>query len=316
VGWGAGGYRRQREKTMATVEDLQSKFGIDGLVSVGPGKGGLTFVKLTSKSSPAKACIYLFGAHVTTWVDAQGHDRLFLSESAQFNGKKALRGGIPVCFPQFAKLGPLAQHGFARISFWEIASTGVNERDDPYVEMKLTHTNETLELWDHKFDFRLKITLENSNEGSLACDVSVQNLGTEFEFTMALHSYFNISHISKTRVSGLSGIQYQDSLQDKKLCSQDSDLVTFEGEVDRVYLKSTDTISIDMGEQSLFPSLRMYKYNLPEAVVWNPHIEKSKGMGDLEDDAWQHFCCVEPAIADSPVKLAPEQTFTARLTLQ
>ena len=32
------------------------------------------------------------------------------------------RGGIPVCFPQFGKLGPLGQHGFARNSSFTVAS--------------------------------------------------------------------------------------------------------------------------------------------------------------------------------------------------
>lgn len=57
---------------------------------------------------------------MTTWCDNAGVSRLFTSESALFDGKKAIRGGIPICFPQFAKLGPLAQHGFARVSYWEV----------------------------------------------------------------------------------------------------------------------------------------------------------------------------------------------------
>ena len=55
---------------------------------------------------------YLHGAHVTSWCAAgDGSDRLFLSSAARFEDGLAIRGGIPVCFPQFADQGPLPMHG-------------------------------------------------------------------------------------------------------------------------------------------------------------------------------------------------------------
>lgn len=47
---------------------------------------------------------------------------LFLSSKAIFQPPKAIRGGVPVCLPQFAKRGPLQQHGFARNVSWELAA--------------------------------------------------------------------------------------------------------------------------------------------------------------------------------------------------
>ena len=65
--------------------------------------------------------VYLHGAHVTSWKPARDHDeRLFLSERSEFRAGTAIRGGIPVIFPQFAAEGPLPRHGFARTSEWTL----------------------------------------------------------------------------------------------------------------------------------------------------------------------------------------------------
>lgn len=43
--------------------------------------------------------ILLFGATVISWKDAQGGEKLWLSEGAKLDGSKAVRGGIPLVFP-------------------------------------------------------------------------------------------------------------------------------------------------------------------------------------------------------------------------
>src|SRR5512146_3353582 len=62
----------------------------------------------------AQAEVYLHGAQVTSWKAADGLERLFLSERSDFLPGSAIRGGVPVIFPQFNELGPLIKHGFAR----------------------------------------------------------------------------------------------------------------------------------------------------------------------------------------------------------
>lgn len=44
-------------------------------------------------------------AHLLRNVGATGEELLFVSEEAVFNGKKAIRGGIPLVFPQFGPGG-------------------------------------------------------------------------------------------------------------------------------------------------------------------------------------------------------------------
>ncbi|HEX6371728.1 MAG TPA: hypothetical protein VF006_22595, partial [Longimicrobium sp.] len=55
-----------------------------------------------SHASGATAEVYLHGAHVASWVPAGGTEALFVSRAATFAPGKAIRGGVPVIFPQFA----------------------------------------------------------------------------------------------------------------------------------------------------------------------------------------------------------------------
>jgi len=43
--------------------------------------------------------VLLYGATVISWKDAEGQEKLWLSEAAKLDGSKAVRGGIPLVFP-------------------------------------------------------------------------------------------------------------------------------------------------------------------------------------------------------------------------
>lgn len=51
--------------------------------------------------------ILLYGATVLSWKDAQGREKLWLSEGAKLDGSKAVRGGVPLVFP----VSILSSHG-------------------------------------------------------------------------------------------------------------------------------------------------------------------------------------------------------------
>jgi glucose-6-phosphate 1-epimerase len=53
-------------------------------------------------SAPDGACadVFLHGGHVASWQTPDGQERLFFSQRAQFGPGAALRGGVPVIFPQ------------------------------------------------------------------------------------------------------------------------------------------------------------------------------------------------------------------------
>ena len=62
------------------------------------------------------------------------------------------RGGVPVCFPQFSDFGPLAQHGFARNSAFEVL-----EATGDSVSLVLRSSEESRKLWPHDFELVIAV---------------------------------------------------------------------------------------------------------------------------------------------------------------
>ncbi|CAI7753988.1 unnamed protein product [Closterium sp. NIES-53] len=50
----------------------------------------------------ATAEVFFHGGHVTSWKHDGKEENLFMSSKAIFKPPKAIRGGIPVCFPQLS----------------------------------------------------------------------------------------------------------------------------------------------------------------------------------------------------------------------
>lgn len=275
-------------------------------MEIGVGAGDLQNVTLRA-AGQSKVVVYAFGAHVTSWTDASGAEKIYTSPTALYNGTKAIRGGIPVCFPQFAKHGSLKQHGFARTTKWIIDEAHADPAK-PAVRFVLRDTPETrLSAWPHAFELALTISLSpDGNTLSLAVDV--RNMQKEpFTFTFALHSYFTCDSESVT-LSEYDGLRYFDSVDDGKEKAQSGN-VSFAKEVDRVYIATPDVLTIPQSP------LTLTKSNMPEAVVWNPFKEKAVSLSDLPDDGWKNFICIEPARVKVPAQVLPNESWYASLIL-
>lgn len=258
--------------------------------------------------------VLLFGATVTSWKDAAGEEKLWLSDAAKLDGSKAVRGGIPLVFPVFGTApdhpatSKLPQHGFARSSMWEFLGKSTSEGDisaassstkaedlSCKLDFGLSSSNlddKTRALWPFDFSLIYSVTL---NRGSLTTSLLVTNEGDKpFECQMLLHTYFRVKDISKVEVTGAGNASYIDKVDGAKTKSQDTDKITFSGEVDRVYSTpngAKDTISILEGGA---PRFDVKRDNLDEVVVWNPWINKAAGMGDFEPkDGYKNMVCVE-----------------------
>ncbi|HET7461729.1 MAG TPA: D-hexose-6-phosphate mutarotase [Longimicrobium sp.] len=269
--------------------------------NVEPGEGGLPRVVLTSPQG-GRAEVYLHGAHVTRWTlperpeftaRAPG-DVLYLSPRSRFGPGQAIRGGIPVIFPQFADQGPLPKHGFARTAQWTLA-----ESSPAHAVLVLRDSADTRKIWDFAFLAELRVELTDV----LAMTLTVENTGDRaFEFTCALHSYFHVSRVQSVWIDGLTGVRYRDKVGGGEK-TEDEREVRFHGETDRVYLGAPDELRIVDG--AAWASVLVRKHGFTDAVVWNPGLEKARGMDDLGEEAYPHFVCLEAACAGQPVRLEP-----------
>ena len=87
-------------------------------IELAPGMPGLAF------SHPDfSAVLSLYGGQLLDFIPAGGQPLLYLSPQAQLQPGKAIRGGIPLCWPWF---GPhptdssRPQHGVARTALWTV----------------------------------------------------------------------------------------------------------------------------------------------------------------------------------------------------
>lgn len=284
-------------------------------VEICKGVNGLEKVVLREVRG-SSAEVYLYGGHVTSWKNDHGEELLFLSTKAIFKPPKAIRGGIPICFPQFGSHGNLEQHGFARNRLWSIDSDPppfpTVSSNKAFVDLIFKPSEDDLKIWPHSYEFRLRITLGPG--GDLMLTSRIRNTdGKPFSFTFAYHTYFSVSDISEVRVEGLETLDYLDNLKAKERFTEQGDAITFESEVDKIYLGTPSKIAILDHEKKRTFVLR--KDGLPDAVVWNPWEKKAKSMADFGDDEYKHMLCVEAAAIEKPITLKPGEEWKGRLEL-
>lgn len=248
----------------------------------------------------ARAEVYLHGAHVTSWIPAgEAADRLFLSARSEFGPGKAIRGGIPVCFPQFADQGPLPNHGFARVSAWEVADARRTDTGAAQARFRLADSPATRAQWPHPFALELTVAVTGR---TLALALTVVNTGAKaFEFTGALHTYIRVGDVRHAVVRGLWNARYRD-----KALATDGNLETapalaFDREIDRVYYAAPgDLAAVEPGR-----TVAVRANGFPDTVVWNPGPARGATLRDLEPDGYLRMLCVEAAASRAPVTVAP-----------
>jgi glucose-6-phosphate 1-epimerase len=247
--------------------------------------------------------IALLGAHVMEWTPARQKPVLFMSDKAVFAEGEPIRGGLPVCWPWFGGREDLPSHGFARLRFWDFVR-GEDSAEGVELVFRL-HGNGDLG-WPYPFELTLNVHLGET----LAVALEMKHLGeSTVEISAALHTYLRVGAIEQTRVEGLAGSHYLDSLDDHRKRSQVG-AVIFDREVDRVYLADGDVRVVDPVWQR---TLDIDKSGSRATVVWNPWIEKSKRLADLPDDAYHDFLCIEAAnTSGDVVRLAPQGTHLLR----
>ncbi|WPT12123.1 hypothetical protein PSENEW3n2_00003781 [Picochlorum sp. SENEW3] len=265
-------------------------------------------IRLVSEDTGASAEVTTHGAHVVSFV-SRDKEVLFVSRKAIFEPPKAIRGGIPICFPQFSDFGPCRQHGFARNSTFKVESKSASS-----VVLVLRGVDIQHEEFPYKFVLRICVEIKGD---ALVQKVDVVNEeeNVPFEFSFAFHTYFRVQHVDQARLIGLQNCRYLDSLSDREERVEDGEDIRFgKEEVDRIYLNSPSSLTLMDGENRT--SRMTQSESLRDVVVWNPYIDKSKSMKDLDDDEWKDFVCAEAAQAGSGlVTLKPGESWSGEIMI-
>jgi glucose-6-phosphate 1-epimerase len=266
------------------------------------GESGMPKVQV-SATDGAQVEVYLHAAHVTSWIPAGGAERLFLSRKSEFHPGAAIRGGVPIIFPQFSNLGTLPRHGFARTTTWELDALG-GDQGYTSAEFHLADDEATRRLWPHSFLAKMKVSVGGKQ---MLLSFTVVNTGDgPFSFTAALHTYLRVENIMDTFIDGLSGLRFHDTVNratpaDWVVMVQDSPTINFPGEVDRIYHDVQGPLRVL--EPDRITTISMTGFS--DAVVWNPGPGRAARLADMEPEGYRRMVCVEAAVIGLPVTLDP-----------
>jgi glucose-6-phosphate 1-epimerase len=264
-----------------------------------------------------RAIVLLHGAHVVSWVPAGGGERLYLSERSAYGDGNAVRGGVPVIFPQFNQRGPdfsVPRHGFVRTRAWSLdeqtgrPDAGWGSPDRSSVSLLLEDDEATRALWDHRFALMLTVSL---GPRRLELALRVVNPGPRpLAFTAALHTYLQVADIAKASVRGLQGVRYLDTVSGIGSVEADADLV-FDRQTDRIYYEVPGPLSLQAPDGTLEVAMEGFR----DAVVWNPWSDLCAALPDMPDDGYRRMLCIEAAAIDKPVTLESNQAWLGRQIL-
>ena len=260
------------------------------------------------------ACVELYrhGAHVTSWKPASGEERLFLSTRSAFQPDAAIRGGVPIVFPQFASMGPLPKHGFARVHEWELLRAGRTRKGQGEAQLRLTASEATRSRWDHAFEATFVVTV-----GAMSLSLALSVLNEDrapFQFTAALHTYLLVDDVREASVRGLEGVRYRDAAAGNSEGLQDAaELMAGPGgvELDRIYFDVAAPLEI----RDALRRTRVAMAGFTDVVVWNPGESRAAALSDLEPGGWLRMLCVEAASIGNPIRLEPGERWTGQQTL-
>jgi glucose-6-phosphate 1-epimerase len=240
----------------------------------------------------AEATITLYGAHLVSWkamttAGTPPQERLFLSSLSALDGRKAIRGGVPVIFPQFAERGSGMRHGFARVSAWRVVDQG--EADGAaFAVLALGQADlaqQVAAAWPYAFELQLRVAVRGAQ---LDMTLDVRNTGTQaFPFAAALHTYHLVEDVEAVRIDGVQ-----------------AETLAITDKLDQVFERVAGAITFDTGADRM----TLEQTGFPDAVVWNPGAVDAAALSDMEDEEYRRFVCIEPALL-GPQDLEPGGTW-------
>jgi glucose-6-phosphate 1-epimerase len=262
--------------------------------------------------------MFRYGGHVAAWTPTGHQPGLHLSGKSVFAPGKAIRGGIPICYPWFGdrtadpKPGgkPSPAHGFARTRPWQVDDVRL-EQETGRILVAMSLAPEPA-LWDAEATARLRCWFGATLEVALTVE---DTGGTPCEFEAALHTYLEVGDVRAIRIRGLENTTYIDKVDGFREKRSGSDALVLTDETDRVFVGTTAAVTIV--DPVLERQVRVEKTGSACTVVWNPWLAKATAMADVGTDDWPRFVCIEAAnTRPHQVSLEPGSSHTMSARIQ
>jgi glucose-6-phosphate 1-epimerase len=260
------------------------------------------------------AVISLYGAQLLSWQTADGSEHLYCTPEPSLKSGASIRGGVPVCFPQFSGRGSLPKHGLVRNLVWQVDGevlTGADQ-DVAYARLSLSDSDATRALWPHSFALQLQVEL---GAGWVSVALNVTNTGdAAFDFTTALHTYLATPDVRNAGVAQLGNARFTDTTAGNDEAIHDGSVLRIADETDNIYWAPPPALTL---QQDGKPFLQIEQQGFGDSVIWNPGPAKAAQLGDMPAQDWTRMLCIEAAQIEHPVRLSPQATWRGlqRLTL-
>ena len=309
----------------------------------------LETVKLKNPSG-STAEVYLFGAHVKSFRAAidPNLDILFMSNESFLNGIDAIRGGIPIIYPNFGSQDKFPSHGFARITNWTLVNhKDAKDKKSPSVAtFTMASSNSTRAIWPVEFELTYVVKLF---EDQLETALHVRNtFDKAIDFHALLHNYLWVDDARNkgVQVKGFKGVDYFDKV-DKTNKTETRELIDFAAQTDNIYLNAPDLISAtikgvnaidrmvtvakegivsieEFDEDEILEGIPISAPKMSEnkrvktetdCVLWNPWEVRAKEMKDFGDEEYKHMVAIEPGLVSELQVLLAGETYTLQQTI-
>lgn len=294
---------------MNVIPEKLRRLEIPGRVEIVTGHGSLPMVKIHTPSS--KAEVYLHGAHVTGFQKIGEAPLIFMSRKSDFAGDKAIRGGVPICFPWFGGREGEPSHGFARITTWQLVKTSAADDGTVTLQFALPEIPGR-ESWK---SLRTEFVVTVGETLTMELLATNESCDETFEFENCLHTYFHVGDIGAVRIHGLEGADYLDFAFGANGAPKpaESAALKIEHETNRTYLNTAAPVEIR--DEKLKRIIHVEKFNSQSTVVWNPWTTQQL-PGDFDPAEHAQMVCVESGnVKQNTLSLAPGKTSALKVVL-
>lgn len=256
---------------------------------------------ITLRTDHATATVSPYGAQVMSFT-LNGQPDVLWSTTPDFleaalAKKKALRGGIPLCWPWFLAHPSHAgapSHGVGRIALWDVVS--VVETAEEAVAVLRLELDGNDPAWPYKTRAELRVVLTHE----LSVSLVTENLsGHAFTLRQALHTYVRVGDIAEVSVHGLDGLTRRHVSSGTPYGPHEGPF-RFTEETEQLVGPTTKLV---LRDPVLGRSVTVANSGSSEFVVWNPWADKAAGL-DMPPESYKQMVCLEAANIDDAPTLA------------